>query len=57
MWLSYMEDEHYKEWKREQDKRIDQQIELEEKINRIAHPLKYKIIDAKDRFALWLLEL
>lgn len=57
MWLPYMEDEHYKEWKREQDKRIDQQIELEEKIDRIAHPLKYKIIDAKDNFAIWLLRL
>ena len=35
----------------------EKEYELEEKMDRIAHPLKHKIIDAKDRFALWLLEL
>ena len=39
------------------DIKSKEEYDLEEKIDRIAHPLKYKIIDAKDRFALWLLEL
>lgn len=34
-----------------------EEFKLEEKIDRIAHPLKHKIIDAKDNFAIWLLRL
>ena len=39
------------------DIKLKENFELEEKIDRIAHPLKYKIIDAKDNFAIWLLRL
>lgn len=53
MWGEWMDED----WFREQKKRIDEELELEEKINRIAHPLKHKIIDAKDNFAIWLLRL
>ena len=53
MWEEWMD----KDWFKEQKKRIDEELELEEKIDRIAHPLKYKIIDAKDNFAIWLLRL
>lgn len=53
MWEEWMDDDCFKE----QDKRINEELELEEKIDKIAHPLKHKIIDAKDRFAVWLLRL
>ena len=53
MWGEWMDND----WFKEQEKRINEELELEEKIDRIAHPLKHKIIDAKDNFAIWLLRL
>ncbi len=53
MWGEWMDND----WFKEQEKRIKEELELEEKIDRIAHPLKHKIIDAKDNFAIWLLRL
>ncbi len=53
MWGEWMDSD----WYEEQRKRLNEQFEIEEKIDRIAHPLKYKLIDAKDKFAFWLLKL
>lgn len=53
MWGEWMDND----WFKEQEKRINKELELEEKIDRIAHPLKHKIIDVKDNFAIWLLRL
>lgn len=53
MWGEWMDND----WFKEQEKRINEELELEEKIDKIAHPLKHKIIDAKDNFAIWLLRL
>lgn len=53
MWGEWMDNDMFKQ----AESKLNEQVELEEKIDRIAHPLKHKIIDAKDNFAIWLLKL
>ena len=51
MWEEWMEDIPLDIKSKEKEQK------LKEKIDRIAHPLKHKIIDTKDKFAFWLLNL
>lgn len=47
MWGEWMNDPFWEERRRERYKRIDAEIELEEKIFRISHPILAKLDDAR----------
>lgn len=57
MYGEWMNDDFWQEIEREENKRLKEEFELEEKIFRISHPVLAKAIDIKDKFASWLLRL
>lgn len=47
MWEEYMNDPFWKECRRECEKRIQAEIELDERIFRISHPILAKLDDTR----------
>lgn len=52
MYQEWMSDPFWKERDRNIEKRIEEEIELEEKIFRISHPILAKLDDARTKFRI-----
>lgn len=57
MWDRYMSDPSWEEQKRQAEQKMKQEVELEEKIFRISHPILAKIDDARIKIGRKILGL